>query len=67
MSVLISGKYLGAKKVELCHVESGMKITTAAPKDNNGDGSSFRRLICLQHLLRMHDQRNRHRCGTRGC
>jgi len=29
------------KKVELTHVPSGVVINTAAPKDNNGDGSSF--------------------------
>ena len=35
------GKYLGNKKVELLHEGSGMRIQTAAPVDNNGDGSSF--------------------------
>lgn len=41
MSVIIQGKFLGNKKVELLHEPSGTKITTAAPVDNNGDGSSF--------------------------
>lgn len=41
MSVKISGRYLGNKKIELVHEPSGMKISTAAPLDNNGDGSSF--------------------------
>lgn len=41
MSVKIIGKYLGNLKVELTHEESGAKITTSAPKDNNGDGASF--------------------------
>lgn len=37
----MQGRYLGNKKVELIHEPSGMKMHTAAPKDNNGDGSSF--------------------------
>lgn len=41
MGVKISGRYLGNKRVEMTHAESGTKIITAAPKDNNGDGSSF--------------------------
>jgi len=41
MAVKMSGKYLGNKKLELCHEPSGVKITTAAPLDNQGDGSSF--------------------------
>ena len=41
MSVSISGRYVGNKKVELTHGPSTVTITTAAPKDNNGDGSSF--------------------------
>jgi putative redox protein len=39
--VQMRGKYLGNKKLELLHEPSGTKIYTAAPKDNNGDGSSF--------------------------
>lgn len=41
MSVLMTGRYLGNKKTELTHGPSGTKIITAAPIDNNGDGSSF--------------------------
>lgn len=41
MTEVITGKYLGNKKTELTHQTSGRKIQTAAPKDNNGDGSSF--------------------------
>jgi len=39
--VKMQGKYLGGKKIEILHEPSGAKIYTAAPKDNNGDGSSF--------------------------
>lgn len=35
------GTYLGNKKLSLCHLESDTTIQTAAPKDNQGDGSSF--------------------------
>jgi len=41
MSVKITGKYLGNKKVELTHVDSGVTIRTDAPRDNNGEGRSF--------------------------
>lgn len=41
MAVQMSGRYLGGLKVELEHGPSGARITTAAPVDNNGDGSSF--------------------------
>ncbi len=41
MAVEFSGKYLGGLGVELCHGPSGAKIRTAAPADNQGDGSSF--------------------------
>ncbi len=41
MAVQMSGRYLGHLKVELEHGPSGAKIHTAAPLDNNGDGSSF--------------------------
>lgn len=41
MSIKMSGRYLGNKKVELLHEPSGTRITTSAPLDNNGDGSSF--------------------------
>jgi uncharacterized OsmC-like protein len=36
-----TGKYLGNKKVELTHLDSGVTIVTDAPKDNHGDGTSF--------------------------
>lgn len=41
MAVEITGSYLGKLKVQLNHGPSGSVITTAAPVDNNGDGSSF--------------------------
>lgn len=41
MSVKISGRFLGGKKVELTHEDSGAKIVTDAPKDNQGEGQSF--------------------------
>lgn len=41
MSVKIAGKFIGNKKIELVHELSGTKLITAAPLDNNGDGSSF--------------------------
>ena len=41
MSVAMSGTYEGKLKVKLDHGPSGTSIMTAAPVDNNGDGSSF--------------------------
>lgn len=41
MSVAMSGRYAGQLKVELHHGPSSTVIRTAAPVDNNGDGSSF--------------------------
>lgn len=41
MSVVITGNYIGNKRIELRHVESGATIRTVAPKDNNGDGTLF--------------------------
>ena len=41
MPVSITGFYLGNKKVCIKHEASGVEIKTAAPLDNNGDGSSF--------------------------
>jgi uncharacterized OsmC-like protein len=41
MAVDIAGRYLGNLKVELTHGPSGTVIKTAAPVDNQGDGSSF--------------------------
>ena len=41
MAVEMTGKYIGNLKTELTHGPSGTVIRTAAPVDNNGDGSSF--------------------------
>ncbi len=41
MAVRIDGVYQGNLKLELTHGPSGKRITTAAPVDNRGDGSSF--------------------------
>ncbi len=41
VAVQITGKYLGDLKVELHHGPSGSQITTVAPVDNQGDGSTF--------------------------
>jgi putative redox protein len=41
MAVEITGRYLGDLKVEVTHGPSGVTIRTAAPVDNQGDGSSF--------------------------
>ena len=41
MAVEITGRYAGNLKVDLRHGPSGTEIRTAAPVDNNGDGSSF--------------------------
>lgn len=41
MSVGITGKYLGTKKVQLVHEPSGEILVTEAPKDNGGEGKSF--------------------------
>lgn len=41
MSVKIEAKLEPGKKVTLTHLPSGVTLTTAAPIDNNGDGSSF--------------------------
>src|SRR5687767_6799259 len=41
MAVEMSGRYAGNLKVDLHHGPSGVEIRTAAPVDNNGDGSSF--------------------------
>ena len=39
--VKIQGKYINNLKIETEHLDSGAKITTVAPKDNQGDGSCF--------------------------
>ncbi len=41
MSVKISAKYLGEKRVEIKHGPSGTSLITDAPVDNNGKGESF--------------------------
>jgi putative redox protein len=41
MSVVVTGRYLGNKKVELWHEPSGVTISTDAPKDNQGEGTRF--------------------------
>lgn len=41
MAVELSGRYLGGLGVEVQHGPSGATIRTAAPVDNQGDGSSF--------------------------
>ncbi|MEM7051444.1 MAG: OsmC family protein [Acidobacteriota bacterium] len=41
MAVEISGEYAGNLKVNMTHGPSGTSLTTAAPVDNQGDGSSF--------------------------
>ena len=41
MSIHITGRYLGNKRVELKHGPTGSTIITDAPKDNNGEGTTF--------------------------
>jgi uncharacterized OsmC-like protein len=41
MAVEITGEYTGGLKMRLRHGPSGLEIPTAAPVDNQGDGSSF--------------------------
>lgn len=41
MAVGISGSYTGGLGVRARHGPSGTELTTAAPTDNRGDGSSF--------------------------
>ena len=41
MSVVITGRFSGDLKVEVRHELSGTELGTAAPLDNQGDGSSF--------------------------
>lgn len=41
MAVEITGKYLGALRVEMTHGPSGALLQTVAPTDNQGDGSCF--------------------------
>jgi putative redox protein len=39
--VTFRGWYRGAKRCEVEHIDSTSRLMTAAPKDNNGDGSTF--------------------------
>ena len=41
MPVRITGRYVGELKTRVEHTSSGASFATAAPLDNNGDGSSF--------------------------
>lgn len=41
MAVEITGEYTGGLKMRLRHGPSGLEMPTAAPVDNQGDGSSF--------------------------
>ena len=41
MGTTMSGTYVGGKSFKLLHHDSGATITTDAPKDNNGEGTSF--------------------------
>jgi len=41
MAVEIKGSYRGNLNIEVVHGPSGTRLTTAAPVDNQGDGSSF--------------------------
>ena len=41
MAVEITGDYRGGLNVDLVHGPSGTRLGTAAPVDNQGDGSSF--------------------------
>ncbi|MGI9182364.1 MAG: OsmC family protein [Longimicrobiaceae bacterium] len=41
MAVEITGEYTGKLKMRLAHGPSGAELATAAPVDNQGDGSSF--------------------------
>lgn len=41
MAVKITGHYAGNLHVQLDHGPSGVRLNTAAPVDNGGDGSSF--------------------------
>lgn len=39
--VSFQGWYRGEKRCEVEHLDSGSRLMTSAPKDNNGDGSTF--------------------------
>lgn len=38
---ILTGKYLGNKRCEVVHADSGTSIITDAPKDNGGEGRGF--------------------------
>ena len=66
MSVKVSGKYLGNKKIEITHLSSGAKITTDAPVDNNGEGKLFSPTdlvaaalgACVTTIMAIHGERD---------
>lgn len=39
--VHFQGWYRGEKRCEVEHLDSGSRLMTSAPKDNNGDGATF--------------------------
>lgn len=41
LTVVIDGSYQGGLKTDVTHGPSGTRLLTAAPADNQGDGSSF--------------------------
>lgn len=41
MAEKVTGSYIGDLKCRLTHITSGSEIDTAAPLDNQGDGSTF--------------------------
>jgi uncharacterized OsmC-like protein len=41
MGTVVSGRYLGDKRVTMTHLASSAELITDAPKDNNGQGRSF--------------------------
>ena len=41
MGVKVTAEYVGTKAMHALHAQSSVKIRTAAPLDNQGDGSSF--------------------------
>ena len=41
MGVVILGNYIGNKKVKLIHEPSGTELLSDAPRDNQGEGTSF--------------------------
>jgi uncharacterized OsmC-like protein len=41
VAVEVTGRYIGTLKTEMVHGPSGVSLRTAAPVDNQGDGSSF--------------------------